>query len=145
MPSILLSGPAGAGKSQVAARLLRENPELLALVDFQSIYAALSGDVRGPDGKYPLRNEALLPLAEYVRRAALTAARERQIAVVATNSDGDPERRAFLLRQLGPGATEKIVDPGRAVVEGRLSNPETGKLSSQCKAAAERWYKRLRR
>ena len=103
MASILLSGPAGAGKSQAARLMLDENPELMAIIDFQSLYVAISGDVRGPDGLYPLRNESLLPIVEYLRRAALTAARERQIDVVATNSDGDPDRRAFLLRELGGG------------------------------------------
>ena len=142
--SILLSGPAGSGKSQEAKRLLDANPELMAVIDFQSIYAALSGDVRGPDGRYPLRNPALLPLAEYIRRAAITASREREIPIVATNSDGDPDRRAFLLRELGPGAQEKVVDPGEAVVKARLADAVTGELSSQCESATGRWYKRLR-
>ena len=114
----------------------------MAIVDFQSIYVALSGDVRGPDGKFPLRNEALLPLVEYLRRAALTASRERQIPVVATNSDGDPDRRAFLLRELGEGAQERVIDPGEAVVKARLADSATGELSSQCERAVNRWYRR---
>ena len=114
MPDILLSGPAGAGKSQRAAALLRELGELAVLVDFQSIYAALTGDVRGPDGRYPLRQDQLLPLVEYLRRAAIGVAVRRGITVVATNSDGSPARRAELLALLAPGATETVVDPGRA-------------------------------
>ena len=142
--SLLLSGPAGGGKSQEAKRLLEQHPELMAIIDFQSLYVAISGDVRGPDGRYPLRNEALLPLVEYLRRAALSAARAREIDVVATNSDGDPERRAFLLRELGPGASERVVDPGREVVAARLSDPVSGELGPQCEGAINRWYKRLR-
>ena len=142
MPSFLLSGPAGAGKSQRAKELLAEIEELAVLVDFQSIYASLTGDVRGPDGRYPLRNDQLLPLVEYLRRAAITVARERGIAIVATNSDGDPDRRAFLLGMLGAGAIERIVDPGRAVVEARLS--EDGELSDECSQVISRWYGRLR-
>ena len=141
MPDILLSGPAGAGKSQRAAALLRELGELAVLVDFQSIYAALTGDVRGPDGRYPLRKEQLLPLVEYLRRAAIGVATQRGITVVATNSDGSPARRAELLGLLGLGATETVVDPGRAVVEARLS--EDGVLSADCRQAADRWYGRL--
>ena len=143
MAGILLSGPAGAAKSALARRLLFEDPGLAAIADFQSVYAALSGDLRGPDGRYPLRDDRLLPLAEYVRRAIITGAVARDINVIATNSDGDPERRVFLLSQLGEGATERVVDPGRSVVAARLSDPETGVLSGECDAALGRWYGRL--
>ena len=140
MPSLLLSGPAGAAKSALARRLLRESPELATIADFQAVYAALTGDLRGPDGRYPLRDERLLPLTEYVRRAIITGATARDIDVIATNSDGDPARRAFLLEQLGSGAKERIVDPGRTVVSARLSDPQTGDLSDECDAAIDRWY-----
>ena len=143
MAGILLSGPAGAAKSALARRLLREDSALAAIADFQSVYAALSGDLRGPDGRYPLRDDRLLPLAEYTRRAIITGAVARDINVIATNSDGDPDRRVFLLNQLGEGATERVVDPGRAVVAARLSDPETGELSGACDAAIGRWYGRV--
>ena len=143
MPSVLLSGPAGAAKSALARRLLAESSELAAIADFQSVYAAVSGDVRGPDGRYPLRDDRLLPLTEYVRRAIITGALARDIPVIATNSDGDPTRRYSLLSQLGEGATERVVDPGRAVVAARLSDPETGALSGECDSAIGRWYGRL--
>ena len=66
--------------------------------------------------RFPLRDDRLLPLTEYVRRAIISGAMARDIAVIATNSDGDSDRRAFLLDQLGPGATERIADPGEEVV-----------------------------
>ena len=141
--NVLLSGPAGAGKSQKAKEILATFGGLAILVDFQSIYAALTGDERGPDGKYPLRNEALLPIVEYVRRAAITGAVQSEIGVVATNSDGNPARRQFLLRQLGPVAVEEVVDPGRDVVEARLTDMTTGELSDDCRQAVDRWYGRL--
>ena len=97
---------------------------------------------RGRDGRYPLRDERLLPLVEYTRRAIIGGAVARDIDVIATNSDGDPERRAFLLSALGAGATERIVDPGRAIVEARLSDPLTGELSIECHGAVNRWYSR---
>ena len=153
MVNILLSGPAGAGKSQRARELLAEIEGLAVVVDFQAIYAALTGDVRGSDGRYPLRQDQLLPLVEYLRRAAITVAVERGIGVVATNSDGDESRRGLLLAALGVGAVERIVDPGRKVVEDRLSElvddeDATGKkrrvrrLSKECKRATARWYDR---
>ena len=142
MASVLLSGPAGAAKSALARRLLRESPELAAIADFQSVYAAISGDIRGLDGRYPLRDERLLPLTEYVRRAIITGSVNRDIDVIATNSDGDPDRRVFLLNQLGEGAEERIIDPGRDVVAARLSDPETGVLSDECDSAIGRWYSR---
>lgn len=142
MAGVLLSGPAGAAKSTLARRLLAESAELAAIADFQAVYAALTGDLRGPDGRYPLRNEGLLPLTEYVRRAIITGAVARDIDVIATNSDGDPARRRFLLDQLGAGATERIVDPGRNIVVARLSDPETGDLSPECDSAINRWYSR---
>ena len=53
MPSILISGPAGSAKSQLARDLLREATEPTVAADFQSIVAALLLQERGPDGKYP--------------------------------------------------------------------------------------------
>ena len=144
MPSVLLSGPAGAAKSALARRLLRESAELATIADFQAVYAALSGDLRGPDGRYPLRDDRLLPLTEYVRRAIITGAVARDIEVIATNSDGDPVRRAFLLGQLGTGAVERIVNPGVDIVSARLADPETGELSDECDGAIRRWYGRNR-
>ena len=55
-------------------------------------------------------------------------AREREIGIVATNSDGSPARRAYMLGLLGPGAVERVIDPGRAVVEARLADA-AGNLS----------------
>ena len=115
------------------------------VADFQSIVAALLQQERGPDGTYPLRPEWVLPLAEYTRRAIITGARNREMDVIATNSDGDSVRRAFLLRELGEGAEEIVIDPGEAVVKARLSSRKTGKLSRACGGAIDRWYRRLGR
>ena len=142
MASVLISGPAGASKSAIARRLLAESAGLAAIADFQSVYRALTDVERDRGGRYPLRNEGLLPLTEYVRRAIIGGAVARGITVIATNSDGDPERRAFLLGQLGTGATERVIDPGRNIVEARLSDPETGVLSPECDQAVGRWYSR---
>ena len=142
MPSLLLSGPAGANKSAKARQLLKESSELRAVADFQSVYAALTLVERGIDNRYPLRSDDLLPLTEYVRRAIITGAVTREIPIIATNSDGDPARRQFLLAQLGPGASEMIIDPGEDVVRARLADPFDGALSQECGAATDRWYRR---
>ena len=143
MAGILLSGPAGAGKSQVARQLWEESTDPAVIADFQSTYAAMTGDQRGPDGRYPLRDENLLPTTEYVRKAIITAAVGREIFVIATNSDGSPDRRQELLGLLGDGATEQIIDPGEDVVRRRLSTK--GALSKECGQAIKRWYGRRRR
>ena len=114
------------------------------VVDFQSVYAALVLAERLPDGRYPERSERdayLLPLAEYTRRAMITGALGRELFVIATNSDGNPIRRNELLTLLGDGATERVIDPGEAVVRGRLASP-SGELSPQCQQAIARWYGR---
>ena len=143
MPNILISGPAGAGKSQRAAELLAELPQGV-LADFQSLYAAILGLLRQPDGRYPERLQTdayALQMAELLRHTVIRSAREQELDVVATNSDGSPERRRFLLGLLGPGAREEVIDPGRAVVEANLS--VNGVLSENCRSALQRWYARL--
>ena len=142
MPNLLISGPAGAAKSAQARRLLREAGEPTIVADFQSLVAALLLLERDSDGRYPLRPSWVLPLAEYTRRAVITGARNAEIPIIATNSDGDPERRRFLLSQLGEDSRELIVDPGEAVVAARLANPRTGNLDDPCQQAIRRWYGR---
>ena len=79
----------------------------------------------GMTGRYPERDPAdahLLALAEYTRKAMISGAREMDIEIIATNSDGSPQRREYLRGLLGPGAVEVVLDPGRAIVEERLSS-----------------------
>ena len=144
MPNLLLSGPAGAAKSALARRLLAETPDLRAVADFQAIYAALTLVERGPDGRYPLRaaDDDLLPLTEYVRRAIITGAVQREIGLIVTNSDGEIDRRQFLLSKMGEGATERVIDPGEDIVKARLADPMDGALSPECEGAINRWYRK---
>ena len=105
------------------------------IADFQSVYVSLSGDVRDGLGNYPERDPDLLPLVERARQRVIRDAVEMQVGIVATNSDGDQERRSYLLGLLGAGATEEIVDPGLEVVTVRLADPVTGSLSDSCAGA----------
>ena len=145
MPNLLISGPAGGGKTAEARRVLEASTEPMVAADFQTILAALTLLERQADGRYPPRRESqaswLLPLTEYLRMSVIGAAQARGVDVVTTNSDGSPERRALLLSRLGPGATELVVDPGIEIVTERLS--VNGTLDPQCKAAIERWSGRL--
>ena len=146
MPNLLISGPAGAGKTQEARRMLQESTAPMVAADFQAILVALTLAERDPEtGRYPQRLESqaswLLPMVEAIRQTVISLSQERQLDVVATNSDGDAARRAFLLSRLGTGARERVIDPGIDVVHRRLSI--AGQLSRQCQDAAGRWYERL--
>ena len=142
MANVLISGPAGGGKSAIAREELAAQAGPAVVADFQSVVVALLQLERLADGRFPVRPPWILPLAEYTRRAIITGAVARDISVVVTNSDGASERRKFLLAQLGPGAVERIVDPGRAAVEARLADAATGDVSPACDAAINRWYSR---
>lgn len=141
MAGLLISGPAGAGKTLYARQALADTPGPAVLAEFQTIYAGLLGIERLPSGRYPerlARDAYALPLTEYTRRVIISAARERDIYVITTNSDGHQERRLTLLSLLGTGAVEEVIDPGLAVVRQRLA--VDGVLSSQCEDAIGRWY-----
>ena len=63
MPNTLISGPAGAGKTAEARRLLEASTEPMVAADFQTILAALTLLERGSDGRFPPRRESQAPLA----------------------------------------------------------------------------------
>ena len=145
MANLLLSGPAASGKSQRARDLLLASQVPTVVVDFQSLYAALLQLSREESGRYPPRSDAdvhALALTEYIRRAAITGAISQGIEVIATNSDGNPTRRAQLLGLLGAGATEQVVDPGIDTVRERLA--VDGVVSPQCEQAIQRWFGNMR-
>ena len=142
--NLLISGVAGAGKSEAARQELAASNEPAILAEIQPLYAALLGIDRDPaTGRYPERLERdshALRLAEYLRRAAITAAVARGIRVITSNSDSDPVRRQFLLSELGSGARERIVSVSYDVAISNLQGPN-GATSEQCRQAVERWYK----
>ena len=135
MPITPVAGPAGAGKSQYIAATIRPG---WVVIDFTSLYVALSGVQRGPDGKYPERHagDPLLPLAAYLKSTALRQAVERELdGFVTTSARADiPE----LERVTGQPA--KVIDPGEETIKARLAEAVTGELSPECSAALARWY-----
>ena len=108
--NLLLTGPAGGGKSQAARELLRTGKVDVA-ADFQSILAALLLLERDPEtGRYPPRDRAaerLIPLAQAIKALrSLAEARSRELTVVATNSptavsSPTPEAHSGARRGLG--------------------------------------------
>ena len=129
-------GPAGGGKSQYIAENIRSG---WIILDFTSLYAALSGAQRGPDGKYPERitGDPPLPLVSEVKALALNAAIRRELSGFVTSSARDDIE--MLERVTKTPAV--VVDPGEATVRARLADPITGQLSEECTAALRRWYR----
>ena len=114
----LIQGPAGSGKSAVAADSL-DAGEIEVLVDVTSIWAALSGARRGPDGRYPPRSEddPALGAALYVQTVAARFALERGARVgVTTSRRGQVDRWADVARAAGVEFDVREVDPGEDVV-----------------------------
>ena len=113
------------------------------MVDVTSIWAALSGARRGPDGRYPPRSEddPALGAALYLQAVAARFALEQGARVgVTTSRRGQVDRWAEVARAAGVDFNVRTVDPGRDVVTARLSDPETGILSGECDQAIGRWY-----
>lgn len=145
MPGFLLSGPAGAGKSRRGLVLLGALGLGAVLIDFQTLYAGLLGIQRRPDGRYPERRPQdayALPFTERLRLTMIGLALAQELTPIVTNSDGNPQRRQFLLSRLGGDAQEEVIDPGLSVVRERLAGPD-GTVSAQCEEAINRWYGRL--
>lgn len=141
MTLTLIQGPAGGGKSQVAAAMLTAG-EIQVLSDVTSLWVALSGVVRGPGGRYPerLADDPALAIARYVQTVAVRQSLEEGFDTAVTTSQRGQEGR---WRQMADDAdvpfSTRTVDPGRAVVVARLSGPD-GILSAACGQAISRWY-----
>ena len=71
---LLIEGPAGSGKSQVAKAKLASG-EYQVLADLTEIWAAIAGIERDPEtGRYPVRldSDPTVPIAVYLRKAAVS-------------------------------------------------------------------------
>ena len=136
--SVIISGPAGAGKTQRAQELIAElQAQGLKPIaaDFQSLYAALRLISRGEDGRYPQREENdayILGMVEYLRSTIARRALADDMPVVATISErSDGARYQALAALLGGAAREETVDPGVDEIVRRLRRPANGTISSR--------------
>ena len=144
--SVIIAGPAGAGKTARARELLAElraqGYEPLA-ADFQSILAALLLIERLPDGRYPERlpdQAYALAMVEYLRTTMIRRALDDDRPVVATVSEpATGPRHAALLALFAGQARQEVIDPGIDTVIERLAGAN-GELSRQCEEALSRWY-----
>ena len=137
----LIEGPAGGGKSQEAAAM-RAAGEVAAVADVTALWAALSGARRGPDGLYPVRDEAdpALALALILQTFAVRAGLRRDMDMAATTSRrGQAPRWQAIATEEGAEFTVRTVDPGEDVIRSRLAGPD-GSLSQECERAVRRWY-----
>ena len=139
---VLLQGPAGSGKSQVAAEML-DGGEVEVLADASRLWVALSGVERGADGRYPVRedDDPALGTARYLQAVAVRHGLEGGADVAVTTSRRGQETR--WQRLADDAETEFIVreiDPGKDVVAARLAEPD-GELSEPCARAIRRWYR----
>lgn len=137
----LVQGPAGSGKSQVAAEML-EAGEVEVLSDVTSLWIALSGVTRGADGRYPVRSDQdpALIVALYVQAVAVRRALEAGAAVAVTTSRrGQAARWQEVAEAVGAAFNVRTVDPGEQVVRARLADAD-GVVSPECERAVGRWY-----
>ena len=135
MPIQPVAGPAGAGKSQWIARNRRPGD---VVIDHTALWAALTGAERGPDGRYPPRedDDATAPFVQYLMATAVRRATAAGLSGFVTTS----RRGKVAELEAETGEAAVIVDPGRQVAEDRLRDPETGELSAACSRALARWY-----
>ena len=138
----LIQGPAGGAKSQLARELL-DAGEVDVQVDATSLWAALVGAVRGPDGRYPTRedDDPGLPVALYMMPVAVRRSLEDgRSVVVSTSRAGQEARWRAVAEDAGASFSVRTVDPGEDVVRARLAEAD-GNLSAECDRAIRRWYR----
>ena len=140
----ILRGPAGAGKDS----WIRSNYPAALLADATILWAAVSQAVRDPEtGKYPERpaTDPALALALYLKATAIRFAATRpEIELWTTTSNSSAESIQRIQEKISAGGGELgqvvTLDPGREVVEARLSDAVSGELSPECEEAVQRWY-----
>ena len=138
----LLEGPAGSGKSQLA-RDMKLAGQVDLLADVTSLWAAVGVYERDPlTGKYPVRldTDPALDAALYLQTTVVRYGLSNGLRVAATTSRrGQVPRWQSIADEYSTMLIVQTIDPGRAVVEQRLSDAD-GVLSDECEKAISRWY-----
>ena len=141
---LLIEGPAGGGKSALLRELLAAG-EIDVAADVTALWAATGGHERDPaTGKYPVRSETdpALHTARYLQTVAAGFALRQGLNVAISTSRRDQvERWRAVAEEHSSPYYVQTVDPGREVVQARLSDPQTGVLDPECESAISRWYK----
>lgn len=119
------------------------------VADLTSLWGAMSGAERGPDGRYPNRDDSdpliAAGVAAYVRRTVVRQALRQDLRVAVTSgTPGTAPEYAAIAEESGATFTQRTIDPGEEVVTDRLAN-EDGILDPQCEQAIRRWYRPRRR
>ena len=139
---LLVEGPAGSGKSQHVSDMLAAG-ELDMVADLTGQWAALRGLERGPDGRFPIRQDddpvIASGLAAYMRAAAVRQGLRQGLRVAVTSGTPDSAVRwQRIAEEHGAAFSVVTIDPGEAVVRDRLA--VDGELPGQCETAIQRWY-----
>ena len=138
MPVQPIVGPVGAGKSQIVAAERRPGD---VVIDYTAIWAALTGAVRGEDGRFPVRedDDPALPLVSAAYWFTLSEAVRRELSgFVTTASRANVER---LERVTGQRA--RVVDAEPGTIMARLTEIDEGGepyINRQCVVGARRWW-----
>ena len=137
MPIQPIVGPAGSGKSQVVAAERRPGD---ILIDFTVLWAALTGAVRGEDGRFSVRedDDPSLPLVSAAYWFTLSEAVSRELSGFVTSASRANVER--LERITGRKARVVDVKPGPLLARLSEVDGDGDYLDTACVSAVRRWY-----
>lgn len=134
----VVAGPPGGGKSRWIRERMAEDPSLM-VVDYTAMYAALTGQRRDSEGRYPIRSTGdpkLATVAGVWTRAVEHLAFTGQRGFVTTAK----RDRIPSILELADTKRVRVVDPGEAIARQRLADLYGGILPPECENALAGWY-----
>lgn len=147
----LIEGPAGSGKSQRVAEMLRAG-EVDIVADYTAMWAALRGMERDEGGRYPVRRAddptVRTGLNSYMRRTAVRQGLRSGLRVAVTSgTPGTAPTYAEIAAELQVAFETNTLDPGIDAARRQLARrfSRDGVIEPECEEALVRWYgERLR-